>query len=113
MQNEEKRAYVDGRKVEVDGCAVCYMKVITDIEEWWPGHNGLPHCFDFAHLDDQIKGDEDGNHGNVAKLVARGCTLKRVKADLDREMDPSRSRVLCKCRHAVETKKRSKEFEAL
>ena len=106
VQHEEKVRYVDGRKLAIGGCAVCQMRVITNIDDWWPAHNGLPHCFDFANLDDEIKGDRNDENGNIAKLVGRsGRTLASLKHHIDREM--ARSRLLCKCCHAVETKERN------
>lgn len=97
---EEKRAYVDGIKLNVGGCANCSLTVIADAAQWVPGDNGLPHCFEFAHKSELQKNEY------ICGLTVNEIKLSTVKPLIDAGV--AKCRLLCACCHRVETIERNK-----
>ena len=106
---EEKQAYVNAIKLRIGKCAICTLEVVPVGAVWRPGQSGYPNVFEFAHLSELHKGDHEGKYGSVAKSVHCRNVLASVKANIDRETHPSRSRLLCACCHRVETIARNQE----
>ena len=100
---EEKQDYVDSIKLNLAECKVCNVKLVPKGTCTVPGQSYWPWCFDFAHNSELKKGDNFGKNGTVSLLAASRAKLSSVKSDIDRETNPSRSRLLCANCHHQET----------